>query len=220
MGARLMGFYLTVEQGDHLPGIAHEHGFSDWRTIWDDPNNAELRRQRTDAGVLAPGDRLYIPDKKPSAGEKAPSGSTARFRVKRSLPRLRLIVRGFGGKPLASTECKVTVSGASTTAHTGADGLIEIDLAPDATEATLEANGQSWTLKIGHLDPPDTDTGLWARLRNLGYLIDEETLEQASQPEAGALAFAIELFQRDHQLTVDGSDVQLVKDKLREIYGC
>jgi hypothetical protein len=220
MGARLMSFYLTVEQGDHLPGIANENGFSDWHTIWDDPNNAQLRQQRTDPGVLAPGDRLYIPDKKQSDGEKAPSGSTARFRVKRSLPKLRLIVRGFGGRPLANTDCKVTVSGASTTAHTGADGLVEIDLAPDATEATLEANGQSWTLKIGHLDPPDTDTGLWARLRNLGYLVDEETQEQESQPDAGALAFAIELFQRDHQLTVDGTDVQSVKDKLREIYGC
>jgi hypothetical protein len=219
-----MGFYLTIEQGDHLPQIADEHGFSDWHTIWDDPSNAQLRQQRTDPGVLAPGDRLYIPDKQESAGEKVASRSTTRFRVKRSLPRLRLIVRGFGGKPLADTECKVTVSGASTTAHTGAGGLVEIDLAPDATEATLEANGQSWTLKIGHLDPPDTDTGLWARLRNLGYLVDVETQQDEPPPDAppaaDALAFAIELFQRDHQLTVDGTDVQSVKDKLREIYGC
>ena len=219
-----MGFYLTVEQGDHLPQIADEHGFADWHTIWDDPNNAPLRRQREDPGVLAPGDRLYIPDKTQSDGETVPSSSTARFRVKRSLPRLRLIVLGFGGKPLASTDCKVTVSGASTTAHTGADGLVEIDLAPDATEATLEANGQSWTLKIGHLDPPETDTGLWARLRNLGYLVDEEAQDDEpspdAPPDADALAFAIELFQRDHQLTIDGSDVQSVKDRLREIYGC
>jgi hypothetical protein len=219
-----MGYYLTVEQGDHLPQIADEHGFSDWHTIWDDPSNAELRQQRKDPGVLAPGDRLYIPDKTESDGEKVPTCSTARFRVKRSLPKLRLIVRGFGGKPLANTDCKVTVSGASTTAHTGADGLVEIDLAPDATEATLEANGQSWSLKIGHLDPPDTDTGLWARLRNLGYLVDEETEEAEpppdAPPDAEALAFAIELFQRDHQLTIDGTDAQSVKDKLREIYGC
>jgi len=58
MGARLMGFYLTIEQGDHLPRIADENGFSDWHTIWDDPNNASLRAQRQDPGVLAPGDRL------------------------------------------------------------------------------------------------------------------------------------------------------------------
>jgi hypothetical protein len=219
-----MGFYLTVEQGDHVSRIADEHGFCDWHTIWDDPSNAQLRQQRTDAGVLAPGDRLYIPDKEASDGEKVPSRSAVCFRVKRSLPKLRLILRGFGGKPLASTSCKVTVSGASTTAQTGADGLIEIELAPHATEAILEANGQSWTLKIGHLDPPDTDTGLWARLRNLGYLVDEETQEDQPAPDAppddDALAFAIELFQRDHQLTIDGTDVQSVKDKLREMYGC
>jgi hypothetical protein len=219
-----VGFTLTIEQGDHLPQIADEHGFSDWHTIWDDPSNAELRQQRKDPGVLAPGDRLYIPDKTEGEGEKVPGRSTARFRVKRNLPKLRLIVLGFGGKPLASTDCKVTVSGASTTVRTGADGLVEIDLAPDATEATLEANGQSWTLKIGHLDPPDTDTGLWARLRNLGYLVDEATQDDEpppdAPPQADALAFAIELFQRDHQLTVDGTDVQSVKNKLREIYGC
>jgi hypothetical protein len=174
--------------------------------------------------VLAPGDRLYVPDKVTGAGQKAPSRSTTRFRVKRSLPTLRLIVRGFSGKPLANTDCKVTVSGASTTVRTGGDGLIAVALASDGTEATLEANGQSWTLKIGHLDPADTDTGLWARLRNLGYLVDEEIaaleLPPDAPPDGDTLAFAIELFQRDHQLTVDGTDVQSVRDKLREIHGC
>src|SRR5262249_49493213 len=103
---------------------------------------------------------------------------------------------------------------------TKSDGLIEIALAPDATEATLEANGQSWTLKIGHLDPADTDAGLWARLRNLGYLVDDDAEDEASPPDARALRFAIELFQRDHQRRIDGDDARSVKGKLREVYGC
>ncbi len=219
-----MGHNITLEQGDHLPAIAAEHGFSDWHTIWDHPSNTALRERRKDPGVLAPGDSLYIPDKEESPGEKVASGSTARFRVKRSLAKLRLVVRGFGGKPLANAECKVTVLGASTTTRTAADGLVELDLPPDAKEATLEANGQSWTLKIGHLDPVDTDTGLWARLRNLGYLVDEEAdgkePEPDAPPEPEALAFAVELFQRDHKLAIDGSNTGSVKSKLKEIYGC
>ncbi len=224
MGAGLMGFYLTVEQGDHLPQIAEEHGFSDWHTIWDDPNNAQLQQQRKDPGVLAPGDRLYIPDKRESAGQKVATGATARFRLQRSLPKLRLVVRGFDGKPLADTDCTVTIDGAQAAARTGSDGLLELDLAPGARQATLEVSGQSWDLKIGHLDPVDTDTGLWARLRNLGYLVDEATGDgdpaPDAPPDAEALAFAIELFQRDHQLPIDGSNPQSVKDKLRDIYGC
>jgi hypothetical protein len=221
-----MGHNITIEPGDHLPQIAAEHGFSDWHTIWDHPSNAALRERRKDPGVLAPGDSLYIPDKEESPGEKVPSGSTVRFRVKRSLAKLRLVVRGFSGKPLADTDCKVTVLGATTTTRTAADGLIELDLVPEATEATLEANGQTWTLKIGHLDPAETDSGLWARLRNLGYLNDEEGEEGEEDPapdappDAESLAFALELFQRDHQLAVDGTDASSVKAKLREIYGC
>jgi hypothetical protein len=220
-----MGSYLTLKQGDHLPQIASDHGFSDWHTIWDDAHNTDLRNLRKDPGVLAPGDRVYIPDKDTREGQRVQSGSTARFRLKRSLPKLRLVVRGFDGKPLADADCKVTIHGAATDTKTQADGLLEIDLAPDATEATLEANGQVWTLKIGHLDPVDTDTGLWARLRNLGYLVDDEAegkgaATSEAPPGAAALRFAIELFQRDHQLAIDGDDPRSVKDKLREVYGC
>ena len=218
------GFYLTLEAGDHLPQLADEHGFADWHTIWDDANNAELRRTRESPGVLAAGDRLYIPDKTAGAGQKVQSGSTLKVRVKRSLPKLRIVVRGFDGKPLADTDCILTVERASVTVHTGADGLLELDVPAHAQEATLEAGGQQWTLKIGHLDPVDTDAGLWARLRNLGYLVDEVSGGDEPAPDAPpdpeALRFAVELFQRDAKLAIDGDDLASVRDKLRELHGC
>jgi hypothetical protein len=219
-----MGHFITIEPGDHLPALADEAGFSDWHTIWDAPENADLRARRKEPGLLAPGDRVFIPDKQPGDGVKVQSGTTATFRIKVSLAKLRVVVCGFDGKPFADTACTVTVDGARRTLTTGGDGLVELDLAPDAREATLEANAMSWTLKIGHLAPVDADPGLWARLRNLGYLVDEDSEEPEPPPDAPPdpelLAFAIELFQRDHGLPIDGSDTTSVTDKLKDAYGC
>ena len=141
--------------------------------------------------MLAKGDRLYIPDKTAGPGEKVQSGSTLKVRVKKSLPKLRIVVRGFDGKPLADTDCILTVEGASVTVHTKSDGLLELDMPAHAADATLEANGQQWALKIGHLDPVDTDAGLWARLRNLGYLVDEVSADAEPAPDAPPAADAL-----------------------------
>lgn len=219
-----MGHYVTVEQGDHLPALADEAGFSDWHTVWDAPENAELRGQRKDPGLLAPGDRVYIPDKLAGGGVQVATGSTTRFRVKVRLPKLRMEVRGFDGKPLGGADCTVSVDGAEVKVKTGGDGRIEIDLTPDARDAALTVDGTAWSLRIGHLDPVDTDTGLWARLRNLGYLVDEDSEDGDAAPDAPPdpelLAFAIELFQRDHGLAIDGSDTASITAKLKDVYGC
>lgn len=53
----------TVAQGDTLISIAHQYGFCDWKTIYFDGSNSELREQRPDPMVLAPGDEVHIPDK-------------------------------------------------------------------------------------------------------------------------------------------------------------
>src|SRR4030095_14342956 len=55
--------YYTVKQGDHVAGIAFRFGLSDFRTIWDHPNNTELKNKRQNPNVLFPGDVLYVPDR-------------------------------------------------------------------------------------------------------------------------------------------------------------
>lgn len=217
-----MGHYVTIKQGDHLAALADEAGFSDWRTVWDAPENAELRERRKAPGLLAPGDRVFIPEKQAGDGVTVATGTTARFRVKIRLPKLRIVVCGFDGKPLADTECTVSIDGAEVKRTTGADGLVELDLAPDVREAGIAAGGRAWTLQIGHLAPVETDAGLWARLRNLGYLVDEDAEEAApdAPPDPELLAFAIELFQRDHDLPIDGADAASITAKLREAHGC
>ena len=50
----------VVRQGEHLAGIAARYGF-DPQPVWEHEANSELREQRRDPQILAPGDLLYIP---------------------------------------------------------------------------------------------------------------------------------------------------------------
>jgi N-acetylmuramoyl-L-alanine amidase len=53
--------YYTVKQGEHLSRLAKQFGFSDYSTIWDHPENAELKRKRNNPNVLYPGDTCSFP---------------------------------------------------------------------------------------------------------------------------------------------------------------
>jgi hypothetical protein len=58
-----VGDGYTVRQGDFLSKIAKVCGFSNYRTIWNHPNNADLKQKRQNPNVLFPGDIVYIPGK-------------------------------------------------------------------------------------------------------------------------------------------------------------
>jgi hypothetical protein len=56
-----MGKDHMVQGGEDLGSIAEFSGFRDYRTIWNDPNNAELRQRRRNPNRLFPGDEVFIP---------------------------------------------------------------------------------------------------------------------------------------------------------------
>jgi peptidoglycan hydrolase-like protein with peptidoglycan-binding domain len=70
-------------------------------------------------------------------------------------------------------------------------------------------------LKIGHLDPIDEHTGRRERLNNLGYRAGQE--DDADDP---AYRSAVEEFQCDYDLQVDGVCGPVTQGKLQEIHGC
>jgi hypothetical protein len=213
-----MGFYITAEQGDDLPKIADENGFRDYNTIWQAPENAELRQQRQPT-VLMPGDRVWVPDKRP--GEvSAPAGAKQRFRLEVAVAELRVALTGFDGKPMADVACTLTLgSGAPRAVTSDGNGVVSCPLPPGTDSATLGVGGRELALEIGHLDPVDQRSGLIERLRNLGYLeplAADETDNLVSDDE---LAFAVSCFQRAAGLPVDG-DAAAIVGKLKEVHGC
>jgi hypothetical protein len=78
----------TVKQGECISSIADKYGLF-WDTLWNHPENAELKRQRKDPNVLLAGDEVFIPEKE-EKNESCETEQTHRFRLKGVPAKLRL----------------------------------------------------------------------------------------------------------------------------------
>jgi N-acetylmuramoyl-L-alanine amidase len=205
----------TVEQGEHLTQIAARYGFADYRTIWDHPRNADLKRRRQNPNVLYPGDVLFIPDKvqKKEAGA---TGQRHRFQVSKQKVWLRVIVKDLDDQPIAGTPYRLEVEGQAWERATTGDGLVE-QLIPKTAQTgtlTLPDLHMEVPFRIGHLDPVEETSGWQARLNNLGY-----NAGTSNDPDDPQLRSAIEEFQCDYDLTVDGLCGPQTQGKLKERHG-
>jgi hypothetical protein len=175
-----------VKQGETLSSIARDHGFRNFHTIFDHPNNAALRAMR-DPHVLFPGDQLFIPDLQPATVERATEDSH-RFVLQSSRLLLRLRLLDVNGRPLANTACDVGLDPgkAPDLEITDAQGTLEKPLEVSIREGEVTAHIPSaptpaepapppgeqkvkFDLKIGRLNPESKLSGQQARLNNLGY---------------------------------------------------
>jgi len=206
----------TCEKGDSMPKIAAEYGFSDYRTIWELPENAELRDCRRNPNVLAAGDQVVIPDKQDKV-VRAATGAKHSYTLKGKATHLRLKLLDFAGAPLKQTQVQITVDGKTSTVTTDDNGLLDQVVPPGAPSAMLTADALgTLEVQIGHLDPVEQRSGLLARLYNLGYVPGTDDVDIDDE----ALQFGIELFQADAKLPIDGRDTASVEAKLKEIHGC
>lgn len=215
----------VVQQGDYLSKIATQYGISNWKLIWDHPDNLQLRNRRKNPGVLYPGDVLVIPDVDTKHVGR-PTDQRHRFAVKRSELKLILVLERPYDTPLAHVECDHAVEGDSRPDTTDATGRLErqIPSAAQSAQVTLR-NSQTALdnvpipLRIGHLDPVDTTSGQSGRLNNLAYLAGPL---QGCTAEENARLFdsAVQEFQCDHGLAVDGICGPVTRRKLEEVYGC
>lgn len=210
----------TVKQGDHLSKIAQKHGFADYRTIWDHPNNAELKKKRQNPHILSPGDKIFIPVKEVKE-ESGATGQRHRFKWHGHQLKLRLRLLDFDNQPLANTKCDLHIEGKTHELTTDGDGRIEENIPTTAEDAVLMFNDPlvpfdlSTTIKIGHLDPIEEVSGQKARLSNLGYFYSRDDGRDEER-----FNYAVQEFQCDHNLTVDGICGTATQAKLKQVYGC
>jgi hypothetical protein len=205
----------TVQQGDCFTRIAKRYGFQDYRLLYDHPDNAALKKARPDPNVLLPGDVVKIPDRDDKKVPRA-TGKQHAFKVKRPLRALKLTLLDREGKPLGGAAYTLRVEGATFTGKTGGDGKLKHDIPIDATtgEIVLAASGIRRPLRIGHLDPIDSPTGVQGRLNNLGYHAGQVDGDLGPWTEG-----ALQGFQADQGLPKTGKCDDATRAKLKAAHG-
>lgn len=197
----------TVRSGDCISSIAFENGFFP-ETIWTDPANADLKRQRRDPSVLKDGDVVVVMDKRIKEVSK-PTEKRHRFRRRGVPEKLRLQLRRYG-RSRANLPYVLDVEGSTTKGTTDQDGFLEAWIPPDAERALLILNGRKRiNLHVGYLQPASEERGARERLANMGYLESVDADQEAYRQ-------ALESFQADHGLEVTGELSTETQEKLKE----
>ncbi len=103
-----MADWQTVRQGECLSSLAAQHGLPDWRAIYNHPENASFQQKRPNPNVIAPGDRVYIPDR----DALFQNGTTDRknlFVLARDKTSLLIVAADEDGNPYQEYDYKLTV---------------------------------------------------------------------------------------------------------------
>jgi hypothetical protein len=160
---------LVIRQGDYLLSLAHKFGF-DADTVWKDPANADLQKLRPDPNILCPTDILHVPDES-AAPEmvEVTTGTTNVFVSDAPMVTLTVI---FADESLASQAFTVQELPGLEQPPTDASGKLTLSVPVTSKTATIVFTdaGPTFRLKIGHLDPIGTLSGIVQRLQNLGYI--------------------------------------------------
>jgi hypothetical protein len=212
-----MGVVHIVRQGECFSIIARRYGFQSYRTLYDHPDNAELKQERPNPNVLFPGDRVVIPDKE-TRTVNAATAKRHKFVVRTHEKVLRLRIEDHDGEPIAGAAYELAVGTDTRKGSTDGDGRLEEKIPSGTGIATLKVAERTLKLRLGAVNPmkgaPDKGlSGVYARLRNLGYRPFEEG-------EVGPRTrLAIAVFQADAQLPVNGKLDDATRAKLEKLHG-
>lgn len=225
MESEATGKYHVVEQGECLSSLTNLYSFSDYRLIYNHPNNSQLKRKRPNPNVLYPGDEVFIPDKEYKEFTKA-TEKRHKFILRSPKVMLRLVVKDENWKPFLGKNYELKFEGLArpySGTTSSSDGKIEHpqagepEIRSDVEEAELTVwlspnRSQPpavWRLRLGHLDPVEELTGVQKRLANLGFPVIVSDGE-VNGPTKEALA----AFQTLAGLEASGDNDQKTRDAL------
>jgi hypothetical protein len=224
----------TVQQGDCMASIAQDHGFF-WQTLWNLPDNADLKQLRKNQNVLLAGDTVVVPDLRPKQ-QPCPDGAKYTF-VRKGVPEiLNMTLKDSQQRPRAKLDYIIVIDGVSRRGKTNAQGELSESIPPNAKLGKLiidappptpptPANGNTQNpppklrrhitqLNLGHLDPITELTGVKGRLMNLKLYkgtIDSTTDDNTTQ--------AISKFQTLNKLPVTGIADDATQSLLQKLHG-
>jgi hypothetical protein len=199
----------TVSQGESLLSIASEHGFEP-DSLWNHPDNAELKGLRSDPETLQPGDVLELPDKKVK-NVGAAAASKHSFRKKGTVSWLRLTILDED-EPRANAAYVLEIDRVTHEGKLDGEGKLDVKIPADARIAKLVVgDDEPLELVLGGLDPIEEMTGVQMRLKNLGYYDGEidGTLERETEG-------ALRLFQKSQDLEPTGELDDATRQRLEQ----
>jgi len=212
-----------IKQGDWFARIVKRQGYgSTWRPIFNHADNEHFREKCPDPDLLIPGEKCVLPDKEGKEESKATNQKWT-FEKAPDKAQFHVVILRANGQPVRFAAYKIVfhgpnIEGRTLTRQTDGTGAIKCEITTDAESATLTIEGQTFELKIGHLEPLTTTKGVQARLQNLNYHI--ETISGTAG--AGSLTeVAIKAFQKNYTLADPAGVVgNATKSKLKDVYGC
>ena len=213
-----------VKQGEYLSGIANAYGFHTYKKIWHDPANTGLKEERKNPNVLFPGDQLVIPDKEEKQ-ESRVTDARHKFQIDGEKLNLRMIVKNESAEAVANADYTLVVESDTDQKKTDGSGKLEKLIPRGAQQGKLLLKNEKFAIDlnvpiaIGHLDPVDKVTGQIGRLNNLGYDAGEvkEPVDDAAKEQFRS---AVEEFQCNEKLTVDGKCGPQTQANLKRVHGC
>ncbi len=211
------GQSIVIGSDDSILSIAKANGFW-WSTVWNHPNNAQLKALRKTPEVLQEGDTVYVPKPEPKKVPK-PNEATHKFKLKGEQAKFKIRLTMLD-QPRANEDYILIIDGVIKSGKTDGNGMIQADIPNDAKGGVLKLqNGKEQIpISIGRLDPTDSADGVRQRLKALGFEDTPDPNPDPTQPDDGMPRGALKAFQTKYKLTVNGQLDAPTKAKLQELH--
>lgn len=209
----------TVIRGDCLSSIAKQYGFSDYKTIYDHPQNQAFKQKRPNPNLIMAGDEIFIPEVDASKSESVSADSAIKIKLTVPKGNLRILIKDDDDQPAKGKSYKLTGPGFEKSASTTGAGMIDAEVPVHIESFDLElqladppAQPRKFKLLMGDLDPCTELSGAQQRLANLGFFFgDVDGKEETLKP-------ALEVFQKAFDLEVTGKLDDPSQKKLIELH--